>query len=259
MTQPRIDFDKITEGTIRIARRFRAQGISFTTDDILSNVNAFKIVMANAAKLNDVFDLGVMPIAKELRREGINPAEIRVIVGNRTVAFPEFNIITVSENELEAASYPESVYTAEDLYVTLSHEMGHFLSEQSGIISVEEAEFYHKTIPIHADRPHEQVSVYWEGEQVRKFGWSKNRYRRHVYLLYSGGDPGAVTEREAREQFMELTSPETPSRRPREVHVREHLRRRIVEHLKSPPDYCMCHRSKIVNNLRRRLIRRWDY
>ena len=44
-------------------------------------------------------------------------------------------------------------------------------------------------------------------------------------------------------------------RRP-EVRVRGYLRRRIVEHLESPPDYCLCKKSKTVDRVRRGLVRR---
>lgn len=42
------------------------------------------------------------------------------------------------------------------------------------------------------------------------------------------------------------------------VRVRSSLRRRAVEHLKNPPDYCLCHKSKAVDGVRRGLIRRLD-
>lgn len=42
----------------------------------------------------------------------------------------------------------------------------------------------------------------------------------------------------------------------REVRVRGHLRRRLVNHLVHPPKACLCRKSKTVNKVRLGLIRR---
>lgn len=46
--------------------------------------------------------------------------------------------------------------------------------------------------------------------------------------------------------------------RKRNVKVRSSLRRRTVNHLKHPPSYCLCHKSKTVNNVRKGLVKRLD-
>lgn len=239
MAQPPVNFAFLEERNRRAVLALeRATGRASLRDD----PETIRAVADNAPRLGDVFNTSLLPIAKELRREGVDPDAISLIVGDTSSALPEYNFIILDWRKVESAALGSgSMYDAEDLYVGLSHELGHFLHERSMTIPHEEALFYYQTLPIHADRPNEHLAFYWEGEQARRFGWSKTRYERHLRFAYPKEGGLSALEREARTQFMELTS---PSRRPDaqrphaapaispDVHVKRH-RRGALTHRRS--------------------------
>ena len=87
-----------------------------------------EILVEHSLPLRDLFDENEFVIRHELKKNGIDPGAIRVVVSQvfSTLSFLGYHTIILNDYNLS------SLNTDEELYVLTSHELAHFLQMASG-------------------------------------------------------------------------------------------------------------------------------
>lgn len=187
-----------------------------------------------------------------LRKKGVDPNSVmmeydRFYSGAVAYGDPGDFRLLIGTNVFELfEQHPEYAY------VFAAHELTHFTQPEieeragsTGLVAVSG-----KSTRVHARDQYEQEAIFWEGQQAAKLGWSREEYNTFVTNLFAAFGRSKSTEWHTKIEMRERPYAAAPALSRREVPVREHLRRRVVEHLKNPPPYCACKRSKTVNRVR---------
>lgn len=216
---PKLDVRLLDERTRIINNELARLGLTKETfgqserdDEIL------RVVLRHAPKLKELIDVELLVNKHVLRKDGIDPGEIRVVPLNRAIAMTPFHFMGLNASRLRNRENNESVY------VTIAHELEHFRQELSGDITIEKVQNIVDIEPIHARREHEVHAIFWEAQQATRFSWGREEYDEHVSNLYPDRAFIEAQEIEARER--ESVAMPVFSRRPRSVRVHRYRRRR---------------------------------
>ena len=194
------------------------------------------IIVKHGVPLRDIIDVEQLVIKHELRKNGIEPGEIRIVLVGplSTYSYPDYNYMAIGSDALDGPP--------ENLYVMISHELAHFKQNRTGEIDIDEATRQAEAEDVHVRRPVEQEAIFWETQQAAKFGWGRDEYDAFVARLFPEReiarlDPidqeSLAIERQERAYAAMPVLSRRPPEAPRphassglsDVHVRQHRRR----------------------------------
>lgn len=182
---------------------------------VLSQKN-IELMVKNSVSLRDIIDIEVLVNRHELRKIGIEPGAIRILLGPNSFSLPDSHLMVLNEKDLDRAR-------AEDSYVVIAHELTHFRQMLSGDMTQEQAEEHMRNHRRHVDRPHEIDAFFWEAQQATKFGWSREEYNDFLVRLF--GRENIEADPEMAEEMVARSAAGLPVLQRRPVRVRRHVRR----------------------------------